>query len=160
MDPFASAAPRALLLESNEDEAVLFQRCFAEAARHWHVNREKDGAAAVRRMVSHGIPDLLVTRLELPQRTGFDVIEWVRSLKSPKPIPVLIYDRTISPDQRKQLLDLEVAEILDKHWPPEKFKTELRRIAYDVEKYLVAANNSAAKPARTARPNLTQSFAS
>ena len=117
----------------------------AEASAIIRAAIEKDGAAAVRRMVSNGFPNLLVTRLELPQRTGFDVIEWVRSLKSPRQVPVLIYDKGISPEQRKQLLEWEVAEYLDKHWPLEKFKTVLRRITFDVEKDLVAANNSDAK---------------
>jgi two-component system, chemotaxis family, chemotaxis protein CheY len=134
MRDILSTSPTLLLVESNEDEAVLFQRIFTSAARHWHLVWEKDGSSAVRRIMDHGFPDLLVTRIEMPRLSGIDLIEWVRSLQSPKFVPVLIYDRAPSSPQREQLSNWAVEEYLDKRSPPEKFKILLRRLVADIEK--------------------------
>jgi CheY-like chemotaxis protein len=131
-------APQALLLESNEIDSLLLQRVFREVAGHWHIAWEKDGAAAVRRIVNQGYPDLLVTRLDLPTRSGNDVIEWVRSLLSPKPVTILVYDGVVTSQQRQSLEPWGIKEYLDKHSSPEKLKIAIRRITTSIEKSMVS----------------------
>ncbi len=134
-----STSPRLLLAETNSDEALFFRRMFEQVARHWQVVWEKDGKAAVRRVLNQGFPDLLVTRIDLPQRSGLDLIEWIRSLQSPKAIPVLIYDTTPNATQRQQLSGWGVEDYLDKHSPPEKVKLVLRQLVIQIEKQAVLA---------------------
>jgi CheY-like chemotaxis protein len=133
MSDLLSSSPRLLLVESNEDEAVLFQRVFGSVARHWRLLWEKDGSAAARQILNHGFPDLLVTRIELPRLNGIDLVEWVRSLRSPRFVQVAIYDRTPASSQREQLSLWGVEEYLDKRSPPEKMKAILRRIISKIE---------------------------
>ena len=80
-----------------------------------------------------------MTRIDLPQRSGLDLIEWVRSLQSPKTIPVLIYDTTPNSTQRQKLAEWGVDEYLDKHSAPEKVKQILSQLVFQIEKQAVLA---------------------
>jgi DNA-binding response OmpR family regulator len=155
-----SAPPRLLLVETNEDESFLFQRMFTQVARHWHVTWEKDTASAIRHMIDQGLPDLFVTRIEMPERTGVDAVEWIRSLQTPKSVPVLIYDRVVSTDRRKELSSWGVEEYLDKHAAPEKFKIILRRITFEIEKEMLPKSETPTSGKRPSTPGFSRSIAS
>jgi CheY-like chemotaxis protein len=152
--------PSFLLIENSEDHAILFQRTFAKVALHWQQVCVKDGTAAVHHMLFNGFPDLLVTAMETPRLDAVDVVEWVRSMKSPRTVPVLIYDRVPSPAQCEKFASLGVRDYLDKRSPGEKFRTVLTRLVATIEVSTIPAipAGSAAETARLSMPGFARRY--
>ena len=120
-----------LLVETSEDYAALFTRRIAKVARHWQVIKVSDGQRAVQHMIHNGFPALFVTCLQTPRLSAVDVVEWIRTMKSPAPVPVLIYDDSPPALLRTRLSELGGIDYLDKHAPEEKLRQVL---AYLIEK--------------------------
>lgn len=125
--------PTLLLIERSQDSRRSFEKNFSKVALHWQIVSVADGSAAVHHMTFNGFPDLLVTSLDVPKLCAVDVVEWVRTMKSPKPVPILVYDSTPPDEIRDQLAKFSVCEYLDKTAPEPKFRTTLMRYVAMVE---------------------------
>ena len=125
--------PSLLLVENSEDHAVLFQRIFRSVAPHWPQAWVKDGSSAVHRMVNSGIPDLLVICLDTPRLNALDVVEWLRTVKCPRQVKVLIYDSVPSTPTYDRLAAFGVKDYLDKRSPGEKFRKLMARLVAEIE---------------------------
>lgn len=62
-----------------EDNAALRRLYVKTLSHHKHIVVEADRVAAARATLSEVVPDLIVVDMELPDGSGFDVIEQVRA---------------------------------------------------------------------------------
>ena len=88
----SDAAPRTLLLaEDDADIAYIFRRMFRSFEPKWRLEWVPDGLAAVNYCMKHGPPDALVTDLNMPNMTGFEVMDWLAAHPLPGRTPFLVY---------------------------------------------------------------------
>jgi CheY-like chemotaxis protein len=88
-----------LYVEDEENDVFLMKRAFAKAGVTNSLEIVTDGAAAIRRLSGVGefadherfsTPCLLLLDLNLPRRSGLEVVEWVRAQPRLKALPVVL----------------------------------------------------------------------
>ena len=88
-----------LYAEDEENDAFLMRRAFAKARVPMPLQIVVDGAAAIRYLSGTGefadrakypLPCLLLLDLNLPRQSGIEVLEWVRTQRSLRTIPIVI----------------------------------------------------------------------
>ena len=88
-----------LLAEDDPDDVHLILDAFAEAKLNVEVKVVSDGEEAVNYLAGSGTyanreqnppPSLFLLDLNMPRRNGFEVLEWVRSQRSLKRLPVVV----------------------------------------------------------------------
>ena len=89
-----------LLVEDATEDAILFERALRKSAIRAIIMRVADGDAAIDYLKGTGhysdreifqFPALVVLDLKLPRRSGFEVLEWIRT--GPRPLsqtPVVV----------------------------------------------------------------------
>ncbi len=73
------------------------------------------------------LPDLLILDLNLPNRTGLEVLRTMRNRKETAKIPVLVVSAHDQADTRERV-DRHGAEFLAKPIRPDTFQTTVRRL--------------------------------
>lgn len=77
-----------LLAEDNSDDVLIFQIAFRRATLPYDIYVVRDGEQAVDYLSGNGqyadrqrfpFPDLLVLDLKMPIKSGFEVLEWMRT---------------------------------------------------------------------------------
>lgn len=114
--------PECLVLYVEDDDATayLFQRALVESGTRVHVFRVGDGAEAISFLIRHGlyrdvpIPDLVVLDIGLPKKTGFDVLESIRSEERLKDVAVVMLTASISLRDRQKALRLGARDFFAK----------------------------------------------
>jgi CheY-like chemotaxis protein len=88
-----------LLVEDNEDDALLVQRAFRKIGSAHPIRVLSHGEAAVDYLAgqgayadraSHPLPALMLLDLKLPRRSGFEVLEWLRGQPGLRRLPVVV----------------------------------------------------------------------
>ena len=88
-----------LVVEDNADDVLLIQRAFDKAKLANPLHFVTDGDKAVQYLSgtgpyadrsSHPLPTMMLLDLKLPRRSGFEVLEWVRSQSALKVLPVVV----------------------------------------------------------------------
>lgn len=88
-----------LLVEDNEDDALLIQRAFRRIGSVHPIRVLPDGEQAVAYLsgqgayaerASHPLPALMLLDLKLPRRSGFEVLEWLRGEPGLRRLPVVV----------------------------------------------------------------------
>ncbi len=88
-----------LLAEDNSDDALIFSMMFRRATLPHTLHRVEDGLQAINWLKGHGeyadrqkfpMPNMLVLDLKMPNKTGFEVLEWLRAQKTFEEMPVII----------------------------------------------------------------------
>jgi chemotaxis family two-component system response regulator Rcp1 len=106
--------PECVVLHVEDDDATayLFQRALVESGTRVHIFRGRDGEEAISFLVRHGlysdapIPDLVVLDIGLPKKTGFDVLEAIRSEERLKDVAVVMLTASTSLRDRQKALRL------------------------------------------------------
>lgn len=90
-----------------------------EALKRWELDVDievvRDGEAALDYLEAHGIsedrpcPDLILLDLNLPKRSGDEVLEYVRTLSNCRDTKVLIVSSSDAPRDRKAVEALRIA---------------------------------------------------
>jgi len=100
---------RILHIEDSEEDAVLFGRACGAAGLPVEVCAVRDGFEAVAYLEGDGkfadrsanaLPDLIVLDLKLPGMDGFDFLKWLRGNAEFLLLPVLVFTRSTSTEDK------------------------------------------------------------
>ena len=95
-----NASPRVLYVEDEEDDVFFMRNAFKRLGYHDRFHAVEDGDRAISYLsglekysdrASHPLPTVVVLDLNLPMRSGFEVLEWLRSQPEFKALPVVIF---------------------------------------------------------------------
>ena len=95
-----------LVVEDNQDHALLVQIAVGRAAPHLRVRIVRDGVEAISYLEgsgphadrgAHPFPDLVLLDLVMPRLDGFRVLEWIRARAAMDRLPVVVLTSSINP---------------------------------------------------------------
>ncbi|MDB6027483.1 MAG: response regulator [Verrucomicrobiales bacterium] len=108
-----------LLAEDNPDDAFIFQTMFKRARLPHLLHRVEDGQEAIVWLSGEGkyanrdqypLPGLLLLDLKMPIKTGFEVMEWLRTQKQFKALPIVILSSSEETADVKRATELGAAK--------------------------------------------------
>ena len=129
-------APFVLIAEDNPDDRLLLQYAFRSARLSNPYHIVNNGAEAITWLTSamedpsnptFPMPGLLVLDIQMPYKTGLEVLEWVRSQTAYQAMPVVIMSGLRSPEMIERALSLGARSYLFK---PGDY-SELTRFVHD-----------------------------
>lgn len=100
---------RIVLAEDNPGDVFLFREALRQSKLTCDVVVAEDGEKALRLLEKTvtgdgGSPDLIVLDVNLPKRSGQEVLKWVRSNPELAKIPVIMLTSSASPDDRSKAM--------------------------------------------------------
>jgi CheY-like chemotaxis protein len=119
----AENAPFILIAEDNPDDRLLLQYAFRSAGLSNRYHIVSNGAEAVTWLTSaleqpsnltFPMPGLLVLDIQMPFKTGLEVLEWVRAQPAYQGLPVVIMSGLRSPEMIERALSLGARSYLFK----------------------------------------------
>jgi len=96
-----------LLVEDNESDVFFLQHAFKKAGIQNPVHIANDGQEAIDYLAGQGkyadrsqypLPCLIILDLQMPRRTGLEVLQWLRAQPDLRSLPVIVH--TASSQQR------------------------------------------------------------
>jgi CheY-like chemotaxis protein len=115
--------PVILIVEDSPDDATLIQRAFRKTNLMNPVRLVQDGEEAIDYLKGTGafadrdrfpLPVLLLLDIQLPRRTGLEVLEWIRTTPSLKRLPVVMLTSSKEQVDVNRAYDLGVNSYLTK----------------------------------------------
>jgi len=94
-----------LLAEDDDDHAKLVSKHFQRSTVNAEVVRVRDGEEVVEYLNSRdseSLPDVILLDLNMPKRSGIEVLEFVKAEERLRKIPVVVLTTSNSPDDRKK----------------------------------------------------------
>jgi CheY-like chemotaxis protein len=105
-----------LLVEDDLNDVFLVKRAFKSTFMRNPLQVVTDGVEAIHYLSGEGkyadrrlhpLPNLLVMDIKMPRRTGFDVLEWIKSASPPlRRIPVVIVSSSDNPSDINHAYEL------------------------------------------------------
>lgn len=98
-----------LLAEDNAADVRLFQLTCAEDFRGWTIDVVRDGEEALDYLHARGpyaaksCPSLLILDLNMPRRTGWDVLEEIKKDERLRVLPVVVFSSTRVSEQIRRV---------------------------------------------------------
>jgi two-component system, chemotaxis family, response regulator Rcp1 len=97
-----------LLAEDDPGDIKLLQECLDDVKFPYHLSIASDGEAALAFLARQApyteapTPGLILLDIYLPQKSGWEVLEWVKATPSLSNIPVVMLTGTLSPFDEKE----------------------------------------------------------
>jgi CheY-like chemotaxis protein len=97
--------PTILYVEDEENDVFLLRLAFTRARLTHPVHNAVDGAEAIDYLAGagpfadrtrHPLPSLVLLDLNLPKKSGFEVLEWVRQQPQFASLPIVIYTSSVA----------------------------------------------------------------
>jgi len=88
-----------LLAEDNPDDAFIFKMMFKRATLPHTLHAVEDGQQVIDWLSGTGVyadrekyprPDMVLLDLKMPEKTGFETLEWIRARQEFEELPVII----------------------------------------------------------------------
>ncbi len=117
-----------LLAEDDEDLAILFHRMFKSFEPRWQLEWTRDGLGAVDYCMKKGLPDVIVTDLNMPHMDGFEVLSWIGSQPPPGPTSVIVYSSSDDETTRERCRKAGASEFISKTVSGARLHELMRRI--------------------------------
>lgn len=89
-----------LLIDDEDNDAILIQRALMKAGIRGAFHRAKDGEDGIRYLkgetpynnrANYALPTLVILDLKMPRKNGFEVLKWARGNKNTRRIPILVF---------------------------------------------------------------------
>jgi len=123
--PSSASRPPALLYVEDEENDVLFmRRAFTRAGLEPDLRTACDGDKAVAYLEitsddgNDPTPDLVLLDLNLPARSGFEVLQWIRDQPRLAALPVVVISSSGRPEDRERARQLGADDYLVKPASP------------------------------------------
>ena len=106
------AVHRILLAEDNPGDVLLFREALRSSNLAYELIVAEDGEKALKLLEGAGTPgnmatpDLIVLDVNLPRRSGQEVLRWVRGNPPLATVPVIILTSSASPDDKTMATQL------------------------------------------------------
>lgn len=102
---------RIVLAEDNPGDVLLFREALRQSKLPYELVVAEDGEKALKLLekaaqADGGSPDLIVLDVNLPKRSGQDVLKWVRNNPGLAKIPVMMLTSSASPDDKARSMQL------------------------------------------------------
>ncbi len=112
---------RILIVEDSPDDLFLLKRAFAKLELAHLLEVVTDGEAAIEYFQNPDKvrPRLVLLDLNLPKRSGFEVLAWIRQHPELKHVPVVIFSSSTEPKDLQRAYDLGANGYLEKPSLPE-----------------------------------------
>ena len=100
--------PTLLYVEDEENDVLFMRRALDRAGVKVDLRTACDGDAAVAYFAAkppradNPLPDLVLLDLNLPARSGFDVLEWIRGQPDLRAIPVVVFSSSARVEDRER----------------------------------------------------------
>ena len=132
--------PRSLTLlyaEDEENDVLFLERAFKLAGSSHSLKAVPDGAQALEYLTGEGIfadrtrhpfPDLILLDINMPKKSGLDVLEWLRSQPRYKSLPALILTSSSRPEDMEKARQLGADDYLLKPSDPLKLVELVRSL--------------------------------
>jgi len=124
-----------LLVEDDENDVFFFKRAAEKANLHCPLHIVRDGDEAVAYLQGDGVfanreqfplPCLIVLDLNLPQKHGLDVLQWIRASAPDPAVPVVILTSSTSDDDLREAYRFGANSYLNKPSLPDGLDEMLR----------------------------------
>ena len=155
-----------LLVEDDANDVFFFERALRLAAVSHPLRVVRDGREALAYFTGDApycdrascpLPVLVVLDLNLPQKTGLQVLKWIREHAPQKDVPVVILTSSTSLRDRQQADSLGATAYLIKPSEPDvlaEMVRQLKRNWLDDGHARWSGNNSGVKPATNANSSV------
>ena len=149
------SAETILLVEDNPDDALLIRRAFKKAGLPHALQIATHGEEAVDYLAGggsyadrdqHPFPALVLLDLQLPRRSGHEVLEWLRGQEVLRRLPVIVLTSSREPSDINRAYDLGANSYLVK---PVSFEALLEMVRV-LERFWIALTERPEPP--RARP--------
>ena len=126
-----------LYAEDEENDIIFLKRAFKRAGSPHTLKAVPDGAQAIEYLAGEGIfadrtqypiPDLILLDINMPKKSGLDVLQWVRSQPRYKALPALILTSSSRPEDMEKARELGADDYLLKPSDPLKLVEVVRSI--------------------------------
>lgn len=127
VSPITAGKQRILAIDDNADIRELI--AFILRRENYEVQTAPNGIAGLE-MIKASHPDLIILDVVMPEFSGYDVLDAVRSDKSSKvrDIPVLMITSRSSTDDIDQALELGATSYIVKPFRPAKLVTKVKSL--------------------------------
>jgi two-component system, chemotaxis family, response regulator Rcp1 len=121
-----------LLVEDNPIDVLILQKYLPHLAFPYHLSVVSDGDAGLAFLQRQGlyreapIPDLILLDIHLPQRTGWDILKWVKATPSVALIPVVMMSTFLAPYDEQARDYLHPSRCFEKPTSGKKFHDLLK----------------------------------
>lgn len=122
-----------LLAEDNDDHALLIEMALERASRlPVEIQRARNGTEAID-LVQSLSPDLILLDLKMPERTGHEVLEFVKSDAALRKIPVAVLTSSDRDEDVARSYGLGGNHFITKPEDPVELESKLRSLLKNVE---------------------------
>ena len=129
-------SPVILIVEDNPGDIRLIQEALKTSSLYPTLQVTRDGVEAThlletrKREPSNGFPQLIVLDLNLPKKSGFEVLRFVKGDKMLKRIPVIVLSSSQNPKDVARAYDLRANCYLTKPTNFEAFLNVVKALEY------------------------------
>lgn len=142
--PFPVRRLRILLVEDSEGDILFAKEAFRSRGEHVELEVARDGVAALARLRGGSAPDLVLLDLDLPGKTGHEVLREVKADPGLRGIPVVILSGSRRAEDIEQAYDAHANSYLTKP----KGLAGLFALARSVEEYWGGHASLPGRPAK------------
>ena len=99
---------KVVLLDDDLDDAELFQEALEEVNDHWVFQHFEEAQAALAAWTAakEGLPDVIFLDLNLPQVSGWDILNQLKQSDHLASIPVIMYTTSSRKNESERALEL------------------------------------------------------
>lgn len=136
MDSGTTQDPVILIIEDNPGDVRLIKEAFRESSLRATLSFVPDGLAAARffhdveRASGDNLPRLIVLDLNLPRKSGFEILKDIKCNETLKRIPVIVLSSSSNPDDIARAYDLHANCYLTKPVGFDPFLNIVKAVEY------------------------------